>query len=717
MHLTKIAVENFQSYYDKSSISLKNNLNLLLGTIGAGKSKLFNAFYWNFFGEIYKTEDGWCTVDSSNFLSIFNKKSLKEAIENERIKVEVVLNVKSDKEYTVTRFIEIEKINDDDFNSEKNWELVNEELVVSFDNSEGNRINIDNHYEAREYIEKKLLPKEISKYIWFQGETLNELIDISNGKSFKEAINYISYIGYYDNNIEIAEKLIDKIEKTLRKEKKKDTSNENEFNIISNEIDILERKLPSYQESLVNASIELQQIEIVIDDIDKRLDDINEFIELKNKKDKIERERTFVFDEIEKYDINASNLFSKHWILFGTDSLLKDGFSKLHSYQKWFEENHNDNPTGLPYNIPDPKYLKEMLDNLTCYICGDEFEKDSDSFKNIENRYKVATGELVEYKQRNKEQLGVNNKVIDILSGKSTLLSKVDSIESDIISNLKRNNGLNNKKTELLGEISKINDEITLLQEKHGNKITDNFSLEKNRYNYNIEERDRIKTKIKNLNETIYRQNQELKRKKDELDKIPAKTNIEYIEEKMLSYLYYIQKVFIETKETEFDKLITKIENKSNEILVKTTKANKVINGKIHIDRVSYTIKLFDLDDATSNRDINTGHITLMKMCIINAIVLISNEYKNKSYPFISDAPTSALDDGTTKLYYKILDKEFEQSIIMTKDLFTYKDGKNIVDKESLKDFDFKNVYVIEKEGASVDLTESNSFSCLKKII
>ena len=181
--------------------------------------------------------------------------------------------------------------------------------------------------------------------------------------------------------------------------------------------------------------------------------------------------------------------------------------------------------------------------------------------------------------------------------------------------------------------------------------------------------------------------------------------------------MYEIQDIYIKTKETEFNKLITKIEDKANEILAKTTKANKVINGKILIDRDSYIIKLIDLDNKNNDRDINTGHITLMKMCIINAIVLISNEYKNKSYPFISDAPTSALDDGTTKLYYKILDEEFEQSIVMTKDLFTYKDGQNIVDKSSLKEFNFKNVYIIQKDGATTDLTESNSYSSLKKII
>jgi len=104
-------------------------------------------------------------------------------------------------------------------------------------------------------------------------------------------------------------------------------------------------------------------------------------------------------------------------------------------------------------------------------------------------------------------------------------------------------------------------------------------------------------------------------------------------------------------------------------------------------------------------------------MCIINAMVLVSNEYKNKSYSFITDAPTSDLDDGTTKLYYKVISEEFEQSIVLTKDLFIYNRDKNEVDIDALKQFNFNNVFVIKKEGASKDLTESNSYSKLEKII
>lgn len=717
MYITKITVENFQSYYKKNSVSLEKNLNLLLGTIGAGKSKLFNAFYWNFYSEIYKIDNGWNSINSSNFLSIFNKLSLKETGKGETVTAKVELFISSDTEYVVTHSIHIKKKRDIDFSSELDWDFLNEELIISFNNPEGNRINIDNYHEAREYINKKLLPKEISKYIWFQGETLNELIDISKGKTFKDAVNFISYIGYYDNNISIVDSVIDKIDKTLRKERKNDTTNEREFNRLTSEIEGLERKIPTQKESLNNLTKELENVERVIEDIGKRLDDINEYTGLKSKRETLETKRRHVLEELENSDKNRSNLFSKHWILLNTKPLLESGYEKLHTYLKWYETNQNENPTGLPYNIPDPKYLQEMLDKKSCFICGENFDDDSNAYKTIQERLKLSKGELETTKQKNREQLSIYNKVVDTLSNKSSIVNKVDSVKSDIVENIRYYTELNSKKNDIIDSLKKITDEITQLQQKHGNKMIDNFSIEKNKYNYNINERDSLKEKIKRTNDAIGTLNRELIRKKDELNKIPTKSKKEYAEERILKYLCKLKIAYHDTKEHEFEKLITTIEEKANEILYKITSANKVINGRIIIDRETYLIKLVDLDNYNGSRDVNTGHITLMKMCIINAMVLISNEYKNKSYPFITDAPTSDLDDGTTKLYYKVLDNEFEQSIVMTKDLFTYKEGKNIVDKDSLKEFNFQNVHLILKDGAVEELTETNSYSAIKRII
>ncbi|MCD8031123.1 MAG: AAA family ATPase [Bacteroides sp.] len=157
MYFKKIKIKNFQSYYDLNSADLDNNLNLFLGTIGAGKSKLFNAFFWCFFGSIYKYEEKWVDITSANFLSIFNKKALKNAEINEKVKVEVTLTIQAEKLYKVSHSIEICKENEENYNSEKNWKFVKEELCISFDNIDGNHTVLEN-LQAREYIDKKTTP-------------------------------------------------------------------------------------------------------------------------------------------------------------------------------------------------------------------------------------------------------------------------------------------------------------------------------------------------------------------------------------------------------------------------------------------------------------------------------------------------------------------------------------------------------------------------------
>ena len=717
MIITKARIKNFQSYYDITDFSLQKGLNLFLGTIGSGKSKLFNAFYWCFYDEIYKTDIGWIQVNSSNFLSVFNKKALLEAEKNDLVECCVELNIESDgKIFNVKNQITLERINLDDYTSEKNWKFISNELVVSYDSEDGNRINIEG-LGAKNYIDKKILPRQISKYIWFQGETLNELIDIKNGRTFKNAINYISYIEYYGNNIKLIEEVIRRTEKELRKKQSKNTRNKEKFDRLSEEIENLEKDIKSNKSQLENKKKELESVEKIIDDINKRLDDINEFSDLKHKQERLESERKRIFDKLEELDKGKSNKFSKKWILYGSKELINDGYKKLNEFQRWYEEKQNNNPTGLPYDIPSPEYLKGMLDKKECFVCGNKFSKSSEHYKRIKERLDYATGKLEEVKKENRELLALNNKVTVLLSTQSYLTNIIDEIEDDIKDYFSIDNELIKEKNEIIEELKDVKDEITALQDKHGNKMVNSFTNERNRYNYNIEERDRNKTTLRNLEYKHFRLEEKLKQIKQELANIPQDRTEIYQEEKILKYLYVLEDIYKKTKEDEFKKLIDKVEEKANNILNKITKANpNVINGKILINRENLSIKLVDLDN-NDNRDPNTGHTVLTKMCIINAMVIISNEYKNKSYSFITDAPTSDLDDGTTKLYYKIINDEFEQSIVLTKDLFIYKKGKNKVDIDSLKQFNFNNVFVIKKEGAKEDLTESNSYSKIEKII
>ena len=44
-----------------------------------------------------------------------------------------------------------------------------------------------------------ILPEALSEYVWFQGESIDKLLDLDHSNSFKEVVDPISYIDMYDN--------------------------------------------------------------------------------------------------------------------------------------------------------------------------------------------------------------------------------------------------------------------------------------------------------------------------------------------------------------------------------------------------------------------------------------------------------------------------------------------------------------------------------------
>ena len=66
---------------------------------------------------------------------------------------------------------------------------------------------------------------------------------------------------------------------------------------------------------------------------------------------------------------------------------------------------------------------------------------------------------------------------------------------------------------------------------------------------------------------------------------------------------------------------------------------------------------------------LNTGHKTIIKMSIINAIITKSSEYKIEPFPFLSDAPTSNLGVKDTLSHGDLITNIFDQSIVLSKDL------------------------------------------------
>lgn len=233
MIIKNITIENFQSYYNSQSLEFSNGLNLIIGNGGKGKSKLFNAFYWVLFGKIYLTDIGWCSTDSLPSSAKFSmkrqeficKKALFDAKVGDKIKTSVRIEIEDDKKfsYDIERIVIAERLDNDNWEAESAWNVSNNILKVSHDSVNGTLVKTD--YYATDKI-NELFPEGIRNYIWFQGESLDRLINFRNKETLKAAVKHISYFPYYEKLSEIISKSKIKIER-LESSKIKDANKHN----------------------------------------------------------------------------------------------------------------------------------------------------------------------------------------------------------------------------------------------------------------------------------------------------------------------------------------------------------------------------------------------------------------------------------------------------------------------------------------------------------
>ena len=126
MYIKEISLDNFQSYWDRNQIEFGKGLNLFIGSIGAGKSKLFNAFQWCLYDRTYKTLEGWLSGQERTPIELVNRKKLfdTEVGSSFELKVQIVV-VHNNLDYNITRLVKFKKLNEVDQTNAKessNWE-------------------------------------------------------------------------------------------------------------------------------------------------------------------------------------------------------------------------------------------------------------------------------------------------------------------------------------------------------------------------------------------------------------------------------------------------------------------------------------------------------------------------------------------------------------------------------------------------------------------
>ena len=672
MNINSITVSNFQSYYGEQTLEFADGLNLIIGNGGTGKSKLFNAFYWALFGKIYITSEGWCNTanlfqDSNKALhnyEFINKKALYEAKIDGLVTCSVIIDITDDrnKNYIIERQASVVRQPIKAWDTNDSWSSPVFSLKVTRDTITGTKPEVGIMADS---IISDLFPEEIRDYIWFQGESLEALIDFRNKENLRHAVQHISYFPYYEKMTKIIDIAKNKISRDEVKKLQYLNSKNAEAKSLISKIKILRERIQSEEEKKKQYSSNIEKIQFSLADDKSKMEGIAGYAQIVREDDECDKEIIRLNNSLTELDKEQRELLPSLWILRGAEKLIE--------HSKSIIESHVQEEATLPekkyIDEPSRSKLEQILNNdHRCFVCGspvdeahphavewimkrlrmqEEYYDELENFrKNMEfsKQFNMFVGKIQDYP----DYLIRSVKNID---------KRYEQIEDEIDKLIRKRRLQHDKKAELDKKIEDI-------KRKHGiDPRKEAGNLNRLSGNIKISETELVKQKklLDTCNNAIRQYNEDLHIAESKLgDETEAGKITTVPQTEWKNITLFLEPICQIVKERARKELIRNIQDRANDIYDKFTEHDKGYKGRVEIND-DYAI--------TFDAGLNTSHEDRKKMSIINALLSLNQEKMGCYYPFISDAPTSSFDLSTTHKYLMGIKDIFHQTIIMTKDV------------------------------------------------
>lgn len=673
MIIKNLTITNFQSYYGDTSLDFGEGLNLIIGNGGKGKSKLFNAFYWVLFGDIYITDLGWCSTNGLPHSAkgtmkkheFINKKALYDCPIGDSVICQVLLELEDDKHdsFTIERTVKAQRKDESNWESVWAWDVTPGMLKVTYDTQTGTRVVNDDLAEDKI---RELFPSGIRGYIWFQGETLDNLINFRKPENLKDAVKHISYYPYYEKLTTIIAKARTVIERKEGKHLQDINKQNSAAKTLLSSIEFLRNKLDLEIKNKATLEDHIEKIQVALAEDEGKVTGLAKFSELVTKYEKVELEIKDILNDLTNIDNDERKLLPSLWVLRNTEKLIQRCKDIITSHVE--EE----------YTAPEMKYLENpsrakleeiLYKDHRCFVCGSLVDDEHPDTRDwILNRLKMQDDflrEMEEYKNNIEFSKRFNMFMGRIQDYPDSLLVSISSIDKQYQEMDEKAEALRVKLRAKLEQKKKLDEQIEDIKRKNGvdprreaaQFNTFDRTIKASRSNLEKEQK-----KLRTCEDNIKDLQIQLKSKEKELDHSGASTgvitSVEETEWKLISTA--LERVCKSVQEKARKELLHNIETRANEFYESFTKHDRGYKGRVEIS-----------DDYSIQYDagLNTSHEDRKKMSIINALLSLNQEALGIYYPFISDAPTSSFDPSTTHKYLLGIKDVFHQSIIMTKDV------------------------------------------------
>ena len=682
MVINSINLTNFQCYFGEVKFEFKEGLNVVIGDNGAGKSKLYDAFYWVLYDQVFDSlnREFKKTNQVKGNLVSDKAKALCEPGRMVKAEVEmVVYNPKREIEYTLTRSYTVSK---------NESGALRQDPESSFSILETDKFNISrpivNQSEIASLL-KGILPDDVKPYMWFQGEQVDSLIDFKNNSTLTNAINVLSDIREFDFFEEVSKRAFEAAEKEYHRELKKVSSNSRKNEELENQKLIVQRDL---------ARLEIEKKEVAdnltyaIERKDKllnRFDDAQRIKELNSKEANLKDRLKEIDDRLLKMKagINKS-LISRNWILKGASFLVELFAEKYDQYiqtrnrqeaefsakQMVLDELYKD--FRLPVDVPEPIFVQQMLEKERCLVCDREAPHGSSAYQKIlelldrskAHRQKPKPEAITkhdfskEFKILYQNGLNLQGMINHADHEIRTAIGDILELENKYKATKNELEGVKKEIMEALNasSVSSIDSSIDIVNEfQSQHQAIVGFERKLERLKYDAEEKEK-----------------EVKKIVDELKGLST-GKISLILEEKVKILEDFRAIAKSTRERVFNRLITQLEEEANKHFYNMTAENRSVRGRIKLEKQAngnYMPRNLDIEGRMLT-SINDSNIILIKLAVIMAIISAKKSSPAADlYPLISDAPTSKFGDNYAIGFCRVASQVYSQSIVISKDFY-----------------------------------------------
>lgn len=624
MKLEKISIKNYRQYRDveiEFDTNPSNNFTIIKGNNGTGKTTLLNAFTWCLYGkEIH-------SYGHKAGMSLCNNKSATLAEPNEDIEVSVTINLLDDKDrpYIFERSLDHYKTKDGELKPRS------KKTTFKVTKPHGNDVTVK--YDD-EYTIKKLMPKKVQNYFFFDGARLGDYFQSNSSQNIKDAVFDISQLNIVKS---LKDNLGSVVDSYIAKQKKISPKVADAQSLIHK----YEKNIEDYKKDIIKFNSEIEESESEIESINKQLLELNEVGVTKAVKD----EKKLV-DDIETLDKKLNGNNSRGGYLNKRSKLIMEYYPLLLAYPyffKFLELGEDSRKKGF---IP-PKYkksfLQDLLDDGKC-ICGIDFDEHPEH-KEVILKLMGETNPITDASEKitsiltTVREIILKNKLSDIKEGIVEINKKIIETEDKI-----------EKKSEELKNVRAITENNSIYEIKKLSQIKKDL---RGIINSNSRKIGTLESQIKFDEKELRKARQDLKeQEKNEKESLELSKKIEFTKKakKDANKLYRILSSSMKDEIQELTKdKFTKIQWKENEFVDIELTQNYEISI---INKIGNIEKPGDLSD---------GEKLSLGLCFMSALHKISGF----DLPIIMDTPLGNLDVDIRQNIAKFLPEFVEDKQIV----------------------------------------------------